>query len=108
MIMEPNNILKIESLDGNWSDKDNIMLHACFQLFVDCIEKENLNEMTDWNHDDNYRYVKKEIDELYNWWKSRLEQEIREVVDPIWTENQHDNDTDMLIRLIKIRKYLWT
>jgi len=52
--MEPSNILKIDTLDKNWRDKDSVMLHACFQLLKDCVEKENLLDetITDWNADE--------------------------------------------------------
>lgn len=106
--MEPANILKIQTLDKSWSDKDNIMLHACFQLLTDCIEKEKLHDLTDWDQDDNFKKAKKEIDELYDWWKDRVKHEQGDQVDPIWTENQHDRDTEMLTRLVNIRKFLWT
>jgi hypothetical protein len=33
--MEPSNILKIDTLDDSWRDKDSVMLHACFQLLKD-------------------------------------------------------------------------
>ena len=59
----------------------------------------------------------KEIFELYNWWKNRdnrpdpysnykSSKDIKE----LWkTEESYDQeDEDMLIRLIKIRKHLWT
>ena len=66
--MEPSNILKIETLNDGWSDKDNIMLHACFQLLTDCVEKEKLlNGHTDWNYNEDFKAVKKEIEEpTYN------------------------------------------
>lgn len=53
--MEPSNILKIESLDEGWSDKDNVMLHACFQLLTDCIEKEQRHQLTDWNQNTEFQ-----------------------------------------------------
>ncbi|MDD5571108.1 MAG: hypothetical protein PHD97_08115 [Bacteroidales bacterium] len=106
--MKPANILKIQTLDKGWSDKDNIMLNACFQLLTDCIENEKLLKMTDWNQDKNFKQAKKEIDKLYKWWKKRIKYENNGKVDPVWTVNQHDKDTEMLIRLVKIRKYLWT
>tara|TARA_A200000113_G_C8762245_1_gene321499 strand:- start:581 stop:721 length:141 start_codon:yes stop_codon:yes gene_type:complete len=40
--MEPSNALKIETFDGNWKDRDSIMLHACFQLLKDFVEMEKL------------------------------------------------------------------
>lgn len=106
--MKPANILKISTLDKEWSDKDIVLLHACFQLLTDCIEKENLLKTTDWNQDEDFEKAKIEIDELYNWWTNRLKAEKDSQIDPIWTENQYDIDTEMLIRLVKIRKYLWT
>ncbi len=107
--MEPANILKIETLNGGWTDKDVVMLHACFQLLTDCVEKENLlTGHTDWNYDEAHRQAKKEILELHHWWKERVVEEQNENLDPIWTKNQHQKDTEMLIRLIKVRGYLWT
>lgn len=37
--MEPANVLKIESLSEDWCDKDVVILHACFQMLKDYIEK---------------------------------------------------------------------
>jgi len=38
-------ILKIESLPNatQWVDRDHIMLHACFRILQDCVEKENVD-----------------------------------------------------------------
>ena len=50
--MKPGNILKIDTLNGGWRDKDSVMLHACFQLLSDCIEKEGLlSGHTNWDAD---------------------------------------------------------
>jgi hypothetical protein len=38
--MQPSNILKIDSLSDGWCDKDHVLLHACFQLLSDFVEKE--------------------------------------------------------------------
>jgi hypothetical protein len=72
-------------------------------------EKENLlTGHTDWNYDDNFKLAKQEIEHLYNWWLERLQHERNNDIDPIWTDKQYEIDNEMLIRLIKIRKYLWT
>ena len=100
--MEPGNILKIDSLDEDWRDKDSLMLHACFQLLKDCVEKENLlNGHTDWNSDDRNRLAKKEIEELYNWWLSYVESDIPD-------DESYEIETKMLARLINVRWALWT
>ncbi len=104
--LKPSNILKIDSLGESWHDKDLVMLHACFQLLVDCIEKENLlNCHVDWSHDEKHRKAKEELSQLYNWWKERVKND--ENLDPLST-NQYDIDNSMLIRLINIRWALWT
>ncbi|MEN7549175.1 hypothetical protein AAG747_14725 [Rapidithrix thailandica] len=101
--MNPANLLTIESLPAKWMDKDEVMLHACFQLLVDCIEKEEIHKYTDWSHTELHRNVKEEMDVLYKWWKERSKMEHIEV-----DEKQQEADNEKLIRLIKIRKYLWT
>ena len=90
--------LKIQSLPDNkqWVDKDFIMLHVCFQLLVDCVEEEEIVKRTD------YETHQKEIDEvneLYQWWQNNKENE----------DLDEDKEAqEMLLRLIKIRRFLWT
>jgi len=93
-------ILKIESLENvkhaPWIDRDCIMLHACFQILVDAIEKEEVDKECDYEHH------KKDIDEvrfLYDWWQKR------KFDDSVESDKDDDN---MLIRLMKVRSFLWT
>ena len=90
-------VLKIESLSKGWHDKDNIMLHACFQLLKDCVEKEKLFE-----HSSHYAKSKegKMAKKLYDWW------EVRKTKEYIFDTFEEDNA--QLIKLIKIRSTLWT
>jgi hypothetical protein len=88
--------LKIKSLPNRkiWVDKDEEMLHACFQLLVDYIEEEKGDTHCC------YETHKDFVDELrflYDWWK------VRSIA-----ETDSDEDDEMLIRLMKIRKALWT
>jgi len=90
-------ILKITTLPPAkeaWIDRDMIMLHACFQLLADFVEKEDgLNHC-------NYEAHKKDIDEckaLYDWWKNVYR------IDMDYTIPQ-----EYLERLVKIRYFLWT
>ena len=69
------------------------MLHACFQILQDCVEKEKVDT------DCNYEAHKELVDEirfLYNWWLVRKEVVFRD----------DDEDDVMLNRLIKIRTSL--
>ena len=90
--------LKIDSLLDSrvYVDRDVIMLHACFQILQDCIEKENVD--TYCNYDDHKEFVD-EVRFLYNWWLKRK--------DDIDFDNDAQDD-EMLIRLMKIRSSLWT
>lgn len=100
--MQPSNILKIETLDENWRDKDSVMLHACFQLLKDCVEQEKLlNGHTDWDADEIHRSAKVEIEELYNWWLAYTELNIPD-------DERYKLETKMLERLISVRWALWT
>jgi ssDNA-specific exonuclease RecJ len=90
--------LKIKTLypvKEGWCDKDMIMLHACFQLLTDFVEQEDgLNHC-------NYEAHKESIDEckyLYDWWKENLD--TVSIDDKIADEH--------LLRLVKIRGFLWT
>jgi len=61
--------LKIHSLEKGWHDKDEILLHAAFQLLVDFVEQEKPDKIIDWQVDELHRKAWKEIQSLYKWWK---------------------------------------
>jgi len=101
--MEPANILKIESLPDGWRDKDDVILHACFQLLKDFVEQEKeIIKIIDWENDEETKNAKLVIDFLYNWWMKRVDK------DDDLDGKQYEEDNQMLIKLISIRKYLWT
>lgn len=60
--------LKIETLDKGWCDRDQVLLHAAFQILVDFIEKED-PERIDWNSNGLHRRGWREIKSLHRWWK---------------------------------------
>lgn len=63
--------LKIHTLKKGWQDRDEIMLHAVFQILVDFVEQEKPDEIVDWNADDTHKRDWREICELYKWWKTK-------------------------------------
>jgi len=92
--------LKIESLspkNKRWIDSDEIMLHSCFQILKDCVEKEHVD--THCNYESNKEFVD-EVRFLYNWWIKRCKMNM--------TNEQSKEDDKMIIRLMSIRKSLWT
>jgi hypothetical protein len=93
-------ILKIESLvpkTERWIDRDEIMLHSCFQILKDCVEKERVD--THCNYESHKEFVD-EVRFLYEWWIKRMKR--------ITSDEQMKEDDLMLIRLMKIRGALWT
>lgn len=87
--------LKIKSLPKKkWVDRDMLLLHACFQILSDFIEKED-----GLNHCD-YEEHKEDVDtcrELYNWWNNMKS-----------TDIDSDEADGMLLKLIQVRGFLWT
>ena len=61
--------LKINTLGKGWYDKDEVLLHAAFQLLTDFIEQEKPDKIVDWNANKLHRKAWKEIKSLYGWWK---------------------------------------
>jgi hypothetical protein len=179
--ISPVNVVKIRTLrKGPWVDRDEILLHAAFQVLVDFVEKEcsgpynrlepiniesEMDGCKDWSEDDKKSHREcfesqnnsnKEIKDLYDWWT--IKRPIRQKSDPFtledkdydleWEPSKEDNiasrdeygdpltyhfnlkpdaersayydrqnvyetmsdkeDEDMIIRLMKIRKHLWT
>lgn len=95
--------LKIESLPTikTWVDRDEIMLHACFQILKDCIEKEHVDTHC------NYEAHKDFVDEvrfLNDWWSKRSKGDYENAS----ADDQDKEDDEMLNRLMQIRTSLWT
>ena len=60
--------LSIPTLTAGWHDKDQVLLHAAFQLLADFVEQESPGKHIDWSHDAVHRRAWKEISSLYQWW----------------------------------------
>lgn len=80
-----------------WIDRDRLMLFACFQILVDFIEKELPNSNTDYSLG-GWKEAKEEMEALYKWW----------TVDRNPRANSQDEDDEMLLRLMKVRGFMWT
>ena len=101
--MEPGNKLIIDSLPEEWRDKDSVLLHACFQLLKDFVEKEDVGgSRNDWCSSERRIAAKAEIDELYTWWESYPKK------DHVFIDDEYELQNTMLIRLINIRWALST
>ena len=114
----------IKTLSPDYHDKDDIYLHACFQILVDWVERE---KGLDWWNPDGKGAVHEahlEFKALYDWWtierpKRYIEPpgtvlltgdgKIEESNNTVYVENVWDNeDQEKLERLTKLRNSLWT
>lgn len=119
-------------LKPGYYDVDTLMFHSCFSLLVRYVEEEKGLEVINWSWDEVHKSVEKEILSLYCWYKNRETREERwnalnprpitngifdfkdkEYSDWLSKYGEQDDiwekeDTDNLIRLIKIKGFLWT
>lgn len=119
-------------LKPGYYDVDTLMFHSCFSLLVRYVEEEKGLEVIDWSWDEVHKNIEKEILSLYCWYKNREGREDRwnalnprpftkktfdfdnkEYSDWLKKYGEQDDlweqeDTDNLIRLIKIKGFLWT
>lgn len=118
------NVLVIKSLPPTWTDRDTRLLHASFQLLADFIEREEpygigrTREQLIADYDFSYEGCDPEINAdirkaaeeradtwqevqaLYDWWKVRSQSDE--------DDDHYAEDTEMICRLAKVRKCLWT
>lgn len=145
------NHLRIRTLPPTWTDRDQVLTHAMFQVLSDFMEKEKAAEVIDWvGSSEEHAHAWKEIQELYEWWNnvylkfdvwkeapirdefepktsfipvsnglSRIDQKWdsedgRKEWEADWDrhtaleEDMERQLTENCIRLIKVRKHLWT
>lgn len=107
---------------NSWYDTDTRLLYGCMNLLVDFVEKEQPFEHTDYDHDNVSRQIKKDIEEIYSWWKNYENRLIeidknltRYLLKEITLEEMglledklRQEEIEMLIKLVKIKSYLWT
>jgi len=125
-------VMKSKSIKlGDWEEFDVKLLHCCFDEIVDFVEIECASMMEGKGWKAGFEYLKVTEDyetmALYNWWKHERPERIEphELVE--YDENfnekpgsiscddyeriekdQWDEDTEMLIRLIRHRGRIWT
>lgn len=126
-------VINMSGVDGyswGWIDSDQLLLYASFKILCDFVEKEDptvgLRTVDDYGQfpagPDEGLLVQLEHDAevrtLYAWWTDERPREWKAheslmTVDrgssTFEREQQlYDRDDEMLIRLIKVRRYLWT
>lgn len=96
-------LLEISTLPPKeeWVDADEVMLHACFEIFKECVDEEGVLEHA--NPETNKEWIE-EAKALYRWWEERR---VTPYPDDA-SEEADDKEAEMISRLMKIRSYLWT
>ena len=141
------NTIKIKSLDEQWHDKDELIIHVMFQILNNYIEIELKETPIDWTWNEEHKQAWIELQSLYQWWNHI--RPLREAQDPIfyvdpppmsWKERPdgllelldppdneqtrlwkmaceessalelkwNEEDTENMVKLVKMRKFLWT
>jgi hypothetical protein len=92
-LFHPCNVVKVKTLGPTWVDRDELLLHACFQILVDFVEGEKLrSDKLGWGKKER---VEEEIEDLYHWWKKRRPGR----VDPLSELPDRDIDLEDILRL---------
>ena len=105
--MKNGRVIKMKTLQKGWYDNDEIMLHACFYLLKNFIEKEKPFRCSSWKQNEEHSSARNELIFLYKWWKKRkkIERSHDMLNNKLHPQNIEDNE--MLMRLVKIRLFLW-
>jgi hypothetical protein len=121
--------LLINTLDNQWHDADEVILHAVMQILTDFVEKEQPDTL-DFSGDQNYAHAWNVITEVYDWWKNGriarhgplddldlTDLDLNDISDDdrgLFSASNalrmrwYEEDTTMIQRVVSIRDYLWT
>lgn len=123
---------KLNGVTYGWEEVDHQMMYACFKLLVNYVEKQIPFTIIDFDYDEQHKALKKDILDLYGWWTVTRPKERKEVSEGwskipktypeggVWRphpdaktlldrEAELDKkDDEMLEKLVKIRRSLWT
>lgn len=117
-LWHPHNRLTVTTLPKSWTDRSEFLPHAMFQVLVDFVEGECIDESVDWESDECHSAARKSMDELLTWWRETYlkHDPWGDVVDGRMDgEDAHKSEeamdeelTRQLGRLVDLRKWMWT
>lgn len=122
--------LKMDDYEYGYLDVDNKIHHACFNLLCYFVEVQHkglkeYEKFVSWQDVDGFPNERREIISIYSWFKFDRPREIAEIKkkNDIWFNKPrspelmaeinraekefYDKETEMLVNLIKLRKFLW-
>ncbi len=74
-------VIKINSLAPGWTDMDEVLIHAMFQILCNFIEEEKPATVIDWTSDESTAKAWVEIQALYHWWKNERPKRVDPITD---------------------------
>lgn len=91
-------------LDHTWYDRSGLMPHMMFEILSQFIEKECSPSIVEWYGEwgakitvgGEEKYVRDEMQELYDWWHTVWNKEVEEVKNILWAEAlKHTSNQDI-------------
>ena len=73
-VWEKHHVLKLRYLKPGWTDKDEVLIHAMFEVLCRFLEDEPV-DLVAWDADQYHAHAMEEMKFLYNWWKKRQKRE---------------------------------
>ncbi len=93
--------IKPRYLGHTWCDRSYLLPHMMFEILSQFVEKECSYEFVEWygenGHKINDKYVRDEMQDLYDWWHYVYNKEYAEVSKILWAEaNKHKPHTEFI------------
>ncbi len=120
---KPYNVLKVNTLPKTCCDEDTLLVHSMFAVMNRYLSQLPENTV-DFESDEEHEKFWKEINEIKDWWDKREERKNKEeqALDE-WSKDRkskkklkyiadlelkhYKEEEEMLIKLVKLRKFLW-
>jgi len=93
-IWRKHNTVRARYLSPTWYDRCDLLPHIMFEILSQFIEQECSAEIVEWHGEHGHKinvngekkYVRDEMQDLYNWWHITYNKEMKEVEEILWKE----------------------
>jgi len=104
------NVLKIKTLSPNWTDADEKLIHAMFQILNDFMKDEEPKCSHTWNQNEDNKRVWATLNRLQNWWTNIRPNRENNINKYTYKVEQMfvRNDIKMMKQLVDVSPYMWT
>ena len=103
--------IKPRYLDHTWHDRSYLLPHMAFEILSQFIEKECSPGYIEWygeyGHKINDKYVRDEMQDLYDWWHQVYNKEYHEVSKMLWAEAEKHEPHPYWVPIEGLDLYEW-